>query len=235
MASSLVVFVVAWYQRNPLPSVEALTSQVRSEPAQKKTRTRPSEINFNGVTYEIAPEYDYDISGVIVSYRHHDGESRLHRLANDHLNMLDVCLVWGDNAGNPALDKIKFWNGVFTCNAQTRDQAAWDAFDMNQLSNNHLISADSFVRDKLGSIKVGDQIRVRGVLTSYGPKGQSKRGTSTTRTDTGNGACETILVEEVEILNASFSNWRLAMYVAAAMLLLSLLVHFFSPHRPHRS
>lgn len=34
---------------------------------------------------------------------------------------------------------------------------------MFQLSNNHLFTADTSIRDKLKDIKIGDQIRIRGV------------------------------------------------------------------------
>jgi hypothetical protein len=119
------------------------------------------------VAYRVDPEYDYDLVGMIVSFRHHDENSRMHRLADDHLNMLDVCVVWGNNTSGAQLDKIDFWNGIFTCNVKTRDQAAWESFDMYQLSNNHLISDDDFIRDQVRKVKVGDQVRIQGVLASY--------------------------------------------------------------------
>ena len=112
---------------------------------------------------------------------HHDGNSRMHSRANDHLNMLDVCIIWGDNPLNERLHKISFWNGIFTCNVKTRDQQAWDAFDMYELSNNHLLSDDEFLRRHVKKIRVGDQIRVRGYLASYTSANGSRRGTSTTR------------------------------------------------------
>ena len=144
------------------------------------------------------PEYEYELYGMIVSYRHHDGNSRMHRRAGDHLNMLDVCVVWGETAASRHLHKIDFWNGIFTCNVKTRDQQAWDSFDMYQLSNNHLISDQEHIRDRVTGIRIGDQIRVRGWLSSYtGPAGT--RGTSTTRRDTGDGACETIYVDQFDI------------------------------------
>jgi len=79
----------------------------------------------------------------------------------------DVCVVWGDSAVSGLLHKIKFWNGIFTCNVRTTDSAAWQAFSMEQLSNNHLISDDESIRDQVKDIRVGDQIRVRGYLSSY--------------------------------------------------------------------
>ena len=140
-------------------------------------------------------------------------------------------MIWGDNTRHPDLNKLDFWNGIFTCNVQAPDQATWSAFDMDQLSNNHLISDKDFIRDKVSGIRVGDQIRVRGWLASYtGPVGT--RGTSTTRTDSGDGACETIYVEQFEIIEAATSGWRLSIYGALIVLALTLWVHFRRPYRP---
>jgi hypothetical protein len=170
---------------------------------------------------------------MVVSYRYHDGESGMHRRTNDHLNMLDVCVIWGDNTANPWLDRIRFWNGIFTCNVQTRDSQAWDAFDIYQLSNNHLISDRERIRDEVRGLRIGDQIRIRGYLASYSNPSGGKRGTSTTRLDTGDGACETIYVEQFDVVRAATSRWRQAMWASLIVLVLSLLAYFRRPYRPY--
>jgi hypothetical protein len=156
----------------------------------------------------------------------------MHRLSNDHLNMADLCVVWGDTAASPHIDEIKFWNGIFTCNFQTSSQTAWESIRPQQISNNHLLSADDLTRNQVADVKIGDQIRVRGWLASYG-SGAGKRGTSTTREDTGDGACETIFVNDFVIAQAAHGPWRVALYVSLAMLVLSLVVHFRLPYRPY--
>lgn len=227
--------MLAWWNRNNLPQDLTILPATREEPRQTGTDEKPFDTVFNGVNYRIEPEFAYDLTGLVVSYRHHEGNSRMHRRARDHLNMLDVCVVWGDNAGDPALQKIDFWNGIFTCNAKTNDRDAWNAFDMHQLSNNHLISDDESVRKQVRRIAIGDQVRVRGFLAAYGNEPGAKRGTSTTRLDSGDGACETVYVEQFQILKPVFSAWRLTLYVASAVLLLSLIIHFRRPFRPYSS
>ena len=148
--------------------------------------------------------------------------------------MLDVCVVWGDNAANPLIHKLDFWNGIFTCIVKTSNQEAWDAFDMYQLSNNHLISDDEFIREQVKRIRIGDQIRVRGYLASYSNDGGGKRGTSTTRLDTGDGACETLYVQHFDIMQPATSSWRISMYISLAVFLLALFVHFKRPYRPYQ-
>jgi hypothetical protein len=231
---SFIVLLVSFWNRNDLPGNIEVVPELAAEPRQSATGKQAFDAVFNGVSYRIEPEYAYDITGLIVSYRHHDNNSRMHALANDHLNMLDVCVIWGDNPANERLHKIDFWNGIFTCNVNTRDRQAWDAFNMEQLSNNHLISADDFIRDHVRKIRVGDQIRVRGYLAGYSSDGVSKRGTSTTRTDTGNGACETIYVEDFQIIRKATSYWRLSMWASLALLLVSIGVHFAAPYKPYQ-
>jgi len=230
---SFLLLVVSFWNRNALPGNTQFVSAILSEPDQTRTREKSFDVTFNELQYTVDPEFDYDIVGMIVSYRHHDNNSRMHRLSEDHLNMIDVCVVWGENTRTAQLHKLDFWNGIFTCNVQTRDQAAWESFDMNQLSNNHLISDDPIIRDEVENVRVGDQIRVRGHLASYvNPQG-GRRGTSTTRTDTGDGACETIYVRSFEIIKAATSYWRITMYGSLVALLAGLFLYFRRPYRPY--
>ena len=50
-----------------------------------------------------------------------------------------------------------------------------------------------------------------------------KRGTSVVRTDTGNGACETVYVEAFENLKPGGGPWRTLYWVALGMLALGAL------------
>ncbi len=234
IVTSFLGLLVSFWNRNDLPRNVDFLPAVLDEPRQTATRARPFDASFDGVDYLVEPEYAYDLAGMVVSYRHHDNNSRMHFLANDHLNMLDVCVVWGDSATGEHLHKINFWNGIFTCNVRTRDHEAWQAFSMEQLSNNHLISDDDGIRDQVKAIRVGDQIRVRGYLASYSSENGGKRGTSTTRTDAGDGACETVFVEQFDIIAAATSNWRISMWISMAILALGLIVHFKRPYRPYR-
>jgi len=224
--------VVSFWNRNDIPGSIDYVAAIADEPRQTRTTRKSFDASWDEVDYLVEPEYDYDLVGMIVSFRHHDNNSRMHRLADDHLNMLDVCVVWGSNTRGAELDKIDFWNGTFTCNVKTRDQEAWESFDMDQLSNNHLISDDESIRDRVRDVKVGDQVRVRGVLASYESPG-GRRGTSTTRTDAGDGACETIYVDRFEIVRPATSVWRISMYAALAILLAGLLKFFSRPFKSH--
>jgi hypothetical protein len=234
LCATALTLLVAFLHRNEIPGAIDFHKRLGDEPRQRPLEKRPFTVPYAGIEYRVEPIYDYELYGLVVSYRQHDGEDSMHRWSNDHLNVADVCVVWSDTAFSPTLAKLDFWNGVFTCNVQTRDSHAWSQFKMNQLANNHLISADSFIRDRVAEIRIGDQIRIKGSLARYGAVGGGLRGTSTTRDDTGDGACETILVDEFEIVVPAFSRWRAAMWISLAVFVAALAVHFALPYRPYR-
>jgi hypothetical protein len=232
LLTSALLALVAFWNRNDLPAHVDFRRELADAPRQVRTEKRPFAVDYAGVTYSVEPQFEYELYGMIVSYRLHDGKSRMHMLANDHLNVADLCVVWSSTAFSPTLRKVDFWNGIFTCNFQTRDREAWARFRTDQVANNHLLSADPAIRERVAGVRIGDQIRVRGWLASYG-SGAGKRGTSTTRDDTGDGACETIFIEDFQVLEPARSGWRLALYAALAVLGVALLAHFRRPYRPY--
>lgn len=229
--ASLFAFLLCFWQRNTLPEQIAAVPEILVDPIQKPADSEPFEIEAGGVQYKIEPLFDYEIVGLIVSYQHHNGKFGLHSLWNDHLNMADLCVVWGKNINQVDLSQLVFWNGQFTCNVQTSNSQVWANFSMRDLSNNHILTADTHLRSQLKKIRIGDQIRLRGYLSSYSNNQGFNRGTSTTREDTGNGACETIYLDSLEILQAYSNPWRKGMLLSLITLVISLLWHFLSPVR----
>ena len=228
---SFVLLIVSFWNRNNLSSEMPLLAELGREPVQTEIKKAPFSVTVGGSDYQITPLYDYDLAGMVVSYQHHNGNYGLHRRWGDHLNVADFCVVWQDNAFTAQLDKLNFWNGEFTCNVQTSDSEAWASFHMDQLSNNHLLTVDDRIRDQLGAIKIGDQIRIRGWLSDYSHGQGGGRKTSTIRQDTGNGACETIFVQQVDILNAYSNGWRKLMNVMLIVFVLSLIFYLKAPYK----
>lgn len=229
---SFICLVIGFWKKNDLAKDMDAVDSLATAPVQKKVRAKKFTVNVNDVDYEIKPLYDYELYGMIVSYKVHDGDSRLHKLWNDHLNVADYCVVWGKTALASTLAKVKIWNGQFTCNFSTRDQEAWENLNQSELSNNHLISADEVIRKNIDKIRIGDQIRIKGQLAEYtNLNTKSTRGTSISRDDKGNGACETIYVSEIDILKSYSSVWRKVMYIALFIFLSSLFFYFKAPYR----
>jgi hypothetical protein len=81
------------------------------------------------------------------------------------------------------------------------------------------------VTESLLETSRGDQIYLKGYLAEYShSSGDFRRGTSTSRADTGNGACETIYIEDYRILKMGNPFWRITHTLSKYAILLSLLL-----------
>jgi hypothetical protein len=222
-------------QRNALPAPGDLRGELLAEPAQKATRAPAFKTTVNQINYSVKPLYDYDIYGVVVSKHNADTWwDWAHQAWNDHLNVTDLCVVWGSNIKNDSYRTISFSSGQWTCNFETRSAEAYAAFDQTAISNNHVLTDKPALAARLRQIRIGDQIRITGQLAEYRHQAGTDffRGTSTVRNDTGNGACETIFVSDVEILKRAPAFWRNAGWLAMAGLLLCLAAWWRQPVRP---
>ncbi len=66
-------------------------------------------------------------------------------------------------------------------------------------ANTHVIPADARIRSELRRLRVGQVVHLRGTLVDAIRDDGAWLHTSLTRTDTGAGACEVMLVENVEV------------------------------------
>ncbi|MGX5175526.1 hypothetical protein ACUR5C_16005 [Aliikangiella sp. IMCC44653] len=231
MLGSFLVFIISFIQRNDFDPNRKIDPLILQPPKQTSIELDPITASIDGAQYQVQPLYDYEIYGMLVSYRHHNSQYGLHQQWGDKLNIADLCIVWSETATNPFLNQINFWNGQFTCNVDTASDKAWKHFKMEQLSNNHIITNNAQIRDQIRDLNIGDQIRITGWLSSYQGENGNQRGTSTTRTDTGDGACETIWVNDIEVLVKYVSKAAKLMYLSALIFVVSLIYYFISPFR----
>jgi hypothetical protein len=231
---SLAVMILAFVHRNEFPDDLPVLPELTGEPLQTVTSEPSFTTTYNGEPFRVDPRFNYELYGLVVSYRLHDAEAgqMLHALNKDHLNVADLCVVWGQAADPQLLNEFAFSNGQFTCQFFTRNRSAFDRFNASQLSNNHLLATNESIRDVIEEVRIGDQIHLSGWLAHYlNPLGY-ERGTSTTRADTGNGACETIFVNDIRIIRPMDSLWRQLLEFAFGAFLISTFVYFVSPLQP---
>jgi hypothetical protein len=223
--------MVSCFNRNNFPDDMTFQRGIFAGAKQVAVELDPFQVQQDGVSYTVEPRYKYDLTGLVVSYQNHDGESRLHRLWNDHLNVADICVVWDQNASTLDLNKFHFWNGQFTCFFSTSDNEEWRKFQSHQLSNNHLLSNEPDIRDEIETVRIGDQIRIRGWLANYTQASGFRRNTSDSRQDVGNGACETIYVKDFSVLQSMHSPWRVALNISLLGMLTIGVFGFMSVQR----
>jgi len=232
--ATLLLLAVAIWRKDVLPESKFIQEKLLLEPAQQAIQSTPITTSVGEIEYKIQPLYEYKLYGLVVS--RHDSDTwwdYIHKAANDKLNVADLCVIWGDNLHNESYRNIAFSSGQFTCNFGSSSWEVWEAFDKNAVSNNHLLTDKPALAKKIRNARIGDQIHVRGYLAEYSHNQgfPFKRGTSTTRTDTGNGACETIYVESFEILQRGDTLWLTLLRLAIFMLFAEVIAWFVIPMR----
>jgi hypothetical protein len=201
---TISLYIVLLFVKPALPTISKISDQViKTAPIQNKVNIIPIERKYGDYTYKITPLYSYEIYGVVVAeYSSRNWLDITHK--KDPANTRDLCVVWGDNISSNAYQKVKYRHGEFTC-YYSYSRNFDPPFKGNLLSNNHLISEDSNIEKQVSRVNIGDQIHIKGYLANYeisdkDGKLQSFRNTSTTREDSGNGACEIIYVNEIETI-----------------------------------
>jgi hypothetical protein len=231
LGGALLLALMLWRKDN-LPPLHDLRVDLAKEPLQRAVAHPAFDTTVDGVTYRIQPLYEYELWGLVVS--EHDSSSAadlLHRSWNDNLNVVDLCVIWGDNATRDAYRDIHFSSSPSWCFFETSSSDAYAAFDQTAISNNHLLSDNPTIARKLRTVRIGDQIHFRGYLAEYSHNhGMAfKRGTSTVRTDTGDGACETVYVESVDIMQRGGGPWRVLGWLGAVLFALGIVLWYRAP------
>lgn len=227
---SVFVFFIAGWQKTKLPE-QRYHPSLQEEPKQTETLLAPFSVEAGKMTYNIKPLYDYELYGLVVSK--HDSnawDDFLHKEQwQDYLNVADLCVIWGSNIQNESYKKVKFSSGQWTCYYQTKDRSAWELFNPFKISNNHLLTANKFLAEKIRDVEIGDQIYIRGYLAEYSHHQGFFRGSSISRQDSGNGACETIYIDGFKIIQKRSGVWKYIQYLSVVLFLLSLWMWFRQP------
>jgi len=238
--TSLGLLLWSHWLKDQLPPASFYDSARLVEPRQTPTASEPFQIEAEGIQYRIEPLFDYELDGVVVSLHDSDVFWDIYHTKDwkDFINIRDLCVVWGDNVSSGVFRDMAYKNTTWTCWVSSDDSATAQRFAWNQLSNNHLLTHSGYLYRAIKSAEIGDQIHFSGKLANYSHAGGFSRGTSTSRNDTGNGACETVYVEDFQITRKSNPGWRLVNRLSFWLTLLSLLgltiLFFVAPYRPRR-
>ena len=239
----IILLGVSFIQKDELsfPKNEVV-EKLFQEPIQTETDKDEFKVSREGMTYTITPLFNYELYGLVVSYNNSDHWLDYHHNRwQDFVNIKDVCVIWGDNINSEVYKAMKFKSGSIACHAtfkfRTKKEIS-SKFKPNCLSNNHLLSDNEKINKILKKVKTGDQIYLKGYLAEYsndegwyGIEGyDAKRGTSVTRTDTGN-SCETIYLTDFQILKRTNAFWHytydFSKYLIIFCLIFGVIIFFF--------
>lgn len=211
LIASLLGLVVGFWQRDHLPDPDFYDAGIDRDPRQRPTQTPPFTVHAGEQRYTIKPLFDYELDGMVVSMHHSDSWLDIyhHQDWGDYINIKDICVIWGRNVRSAVYQDMDFDNTTWTCWAYWPNGEIRRRFRDNQLSNNHLLADRPSVQQAIMEARPGDQIRLRGMLAEYSnPANGFHRGTSVSREDRGNGACETVYVHDFQVVQRANPGWR---------------------------
>lgn len=191
----LVVVAIAiggWYfvHQRTLERRMLASGPVGEAPVQQSTREKAFDVGG----FRIQPVASYDIRAKVLSTERY----RMGREAE--LSPVDFALGWGPMSDQAVLSQLQISQGGRWYEYRWDNQPPIEPGMMARHSaNTHLIPANSSVKKDLLNIERGQVVRLRGMLVNVEHTDGWKWFTSTTRDDTGGGACELMWVTEVVV------------------------------------
>ena len=145
--------------------------------------------------YDLIPRARYDITARVL-------RKEIYRLdGGAGLAPVDLGVGWGPMSDSAVLDHIRF--------SQMGRFLYWDARDsafpipakvlQNHAAQMHMVPADDALETRLKRLRPGQMVHVQGWLVDIRGPGGFMWSTSLRRDDTGDGACEIVLVESLDV------------------------------------
>jgi len=229
---------ISAYYKDDLPDPHTYDVSQLTPPRQTPTARAPFALYVNKEHYVITPKFDYELTGMVVSYNDSNGLTDIwhHDIWKDFINVRDVCVIWEPNVSSGVYKNIAFSSDSWTCWAFWPDSATSSTFKFDGLSNNHILTDDNSIKAALQTAEKGDVVHFKGVLADYRNEASSfTRGTSTVRTDTGNGACETVYIDEFKVVKKANSSLRTVYSISKWLAILFFIgfayMFFITPHK----
>lgn len=230
---------ITYFFKDKLPDPVYYDIDILQAPTQTNTVREPFSIEVNHQHYTIIPKFDYDLTGVVVSYSNANGFTDIWHYDDwkDFINVRDLCVIWGANVSTGVYKKLDFSSDTWTCWFSWQDQATGKLFTWSALSNNHLLTENNQIKKQLMAAEIGDVVHFNGVLADYtNTDTRGWRKTSVIRKDTGNGACEVVYLEAFDIIKKAHPKLRhfftLMKWVAIFSFVAWICMFMITPFKP---
>lgn len=149
--------------------------------------------------WRLTPRARYDITARILSREDYHFD-----LLSD-LIPEDLALGWGPMSDNRVLRAFKITQGArfYAWMPKQRDLPVPRQVVIEHSANTHVIPANSAARRELERLRVGQVVHLTGFLVDGVRDDGAYIHTSLTRSDSGPGACEVVLVEQADVEQAN--------------------------------
>jgi hypothetical protein len=116
------------------------------------------------------------------------------------VSSLDLCVGWGALSDNKVIDKIRFSQTNRFCFYGWDNPAPVDPqVIMKSMANIHIIPENDAVKDIMNDLRPGQIVNLSGYLVRVDYRDGGEWKSSLSREDTGNGACEVMLVKSLYV------------------------------------
>jgi len=149
---------------------------------------------FNFGDYQIHPQADFEIEARVLSRKNYRFD------AGAELSPVDLALGWGAMSDETVLDQMDISQGARFFTWRVNEFPIPYEEIVNHSANMHMVPANKSIAKDLKRVKRGHVVRVRGKLVNISGENGWNWSSSLVRNDSGNGACELIWVESVQIL-----------------------------------
>ncbi len=232
--ASLTLVVFSWSLKGRFVDHSEIDPALLSEPLQTETERDPFTFEYKKQKVSVRPVARYEQWGLVVSHNNiHSMADLVHDSSS--VDTKDLCVIWGPNLESNDFRRVRYKSGQFTCYYRYRSGTR---FHHRALGNNHLITDSQAIRDQIAAVRVGDQVRLEGLLVDYQMDDWQSfwRRTSTRRDDTD---CEVVFVEELEVLRRATPFWYSGYSLGKWLLILIpasyLLVFWLEARNPQTS
>jgi hypothetical protein len=196
------VLAFAWFREdgvggsyaNAVATASEARGSVQRPPVQRnlgRFERRPFPVG----DHTLSPVATFDVTGLVLGAKRY----RWDRAAA--LVPVDLALGWGPMAEADLLSRMtitqggRFYRWRYPAGAGVRNATV-----IANSSNMHMIPSTPEIERILSSVEEGDVVRVTGRLVDIELADGWRMSTSTTRTDTGAGACEIVWITAIEVV-----------------------------------
>jgi hypothetical protein len=139
---------------------------------------------------------DYDIRARVLSRNDYSSGRE------SDISPVDFALGWGPMSDQFVIDKLKITQGHRWYKWEVKDLMPMPQRDIERSSANvHIIPGSESVEESIDDVCVGSIVHMTGWLVKVTSDGRWRWVSSTTRNDTGDGACEVFWVETMIVEN----------------------------------
>jgi hypothetical protein len=181
----------AWHHFSTRP-VESTPGTLAPEDPVQVERSGLASFEVNG--YQVMPVAEFSLEARVLSTENY------HAGREAELSPTDLALGWGPMSDSAVLDRLQISQGNRFYFYRWSDQPPIPAGEIAEHSANmHMIPASDDVKRRLDQVREGQVVALRGYLVRAQAQDGWHWNSSMTRSDTGNGACELVWLEDIAV------------------------------------